>query len=634
MSNSQLQQIHIYPIKSSRGISLSNSWVDDFGLSFDRRFVITDLNGQFITARTESRICLIQANITANGLILTAPDMPILHIDYQHFSQKYQSVTVWKDTIDAQDCHQDYDLWFSQYLNKPCRLHYFGDKSKRQVKNSNSSVAFADGYPLLLISQASLEALSNKAGINFSMAQFRPNLVVSDCEPFEEDSWQHIRIGEVEFELTKPCSRCIFTTVDPLTAEKHSRQEPLQTLKQFRQVEGGDVMFGQNLIQLNQGQVKVGDSVTVLARQSPPAFVIPAKKGTDNNQKAAKAPQKFTLTCIDIINETHDVKTFAFTTKNKEKVDYIPGQHLPMTLLINGDTVNACYTLSSSSTRDNYLKITVKRVEQGLVSNFLHDSFQVGDEVIASTPSGNFHLEKVPVNKVLLLSAGSGVTPMLSMLKGMVDNKNRLQSDDIVFFHSAHSEDDIIARQQVAQLQEQHGNCQVLYTLTREIKPQWQGFQGRLNQNMLSKIKDLTSRQVFVCGPLGFRETAKKALLALGLPEQQFHFESFGDNRARSPKDITSAEKAQTKAVNLLFDSWDKSVLGNNQQTILEQAEDAGLHLPFACRSGMCGTCRIKLESGEVTQLANDALTEAEQAQNYVLACSCIPKTDIVISGD
>ena len=639
MSKNQLQQIHIYPIKSSAGISLSNSWVDDYGLSFDRRFVITDLNGMFITGRSDPKICLIQANITATGLILTAPDMPVLHLEYHHFSPKYQPVTVWKDTISAQNCHQDYDLWLSKYLNKPCRLQYFGDKSQRKVKNKNSAVAFADGYPLLLISQASLDELSNKAGVNFSMAQFRPNLVISNTDAFEEDSWQHIRIGEVEFELTKPCSRCIFTTVDPQTAEKHQQQEPLQTLKQFRQVADGEVMFGQNLVQLNQGQVKIGDSISVISRKAPPVFIKPQTKTSDKGsvtttKAAGTKPQKFTLCCIDIINETHDVKTFVLTTKNKEKIDYVPGQHLPITLNINGDMVNTCYTLSSSPSRDNYLKITVKRVEHGLVSNYLHDSFHIGDEFSASLPAGKFHLKTAPANKVLLLSAGSGVTPMLAMLKGLVDNKTAIQSEDIVFFHSAHSEDDIIARQTVAQLQQQHGNCQVIYTLTRHIKPQWQGFQGRLNKNMLAKITELTSRQVFVCGPLGFRETAKDALLALGLPEQQFHFESFGDNSAKPKQQAQTPAQTAKKAVNLLFDSWDKSVLGNNQQTILEQAEAAGLHLPFACRSGMCGTCRVKLESGEVTELANDGLTQAEQAQNHILACSCIPQSDVVISDD
>ena len=116
MGPPSLHSLHIYPIKSAAGIALSKSWVDDLGLSFDRRFVITDANGQFITARTEPILCLINVNLSEHGLALTAPDMPTLHISYQKLSPTYKTVTVWADNIQAQYGHEDYDLWFSQYL--------------------------------------------------------------------------------------------------------------------------------------------------------------------------------------------------------------------------------------------------------------------------------------------------------------------------------------------------------------------------------------------------------------------------------------------------------------------------------------------------------------------------------------
>ena len=639
----QLQQINVYPIKSSAGISLSSSWVDEFGLSFDRRFVLATLQGQFITARTDAKICLIQANITATGFKLTAPDMPVLSIDYQQFNNRYTQVTVWKDDIKAQVCHEDYNRWFSEYLGKPCQLLHFGQLSQRHVKNSNASVAFADGYPLMLLSSASLSHLNQQAQMTFLMSQFRPNLVVDGCQPFEEDSWQHIRIGEVEFELTKPCTRCIFTTVDPRTAQRHPQKEPLRTLQSYRQNEKGDVMFGQNLVQLNQGQVKLGDTVTVLAKKSLPTIILPKATKTEAS-KIVKATanmtqtnaDSLTLTCRDIVDETHDVKTFVFAVVGKEEIspDYIPGQHLPITLNINNQPVNACYTLSSSPTRDQHLKITVKRVENGKVSNYLHYHFNIGDELSARKPAGNFHLKTAKLNKVLLLSAGSGVTPMLSMLKAMADNKQTLQADDVVFFHSAHSEADIIAKDEVTQLQHRHGQCQVSYTLTRSAKPEWTDYQGHLNEQMLRNIPDLLQRQVFVCGPEGFRESAKALLIKLGLPDSHYHFESFGSKKSATSAPETNNKPAQKvkQKVNILFDSWDKSVKGNTKETLLEQGEAAGLILPYSCRAGMCGSCKVKLESGDVEQLAADGLTDDEQQQGYVLACSCIPQTDVVVT--
>ena len=238
LSTIKLAQINIYPIKSTAGIQLSSSWIDEYGLSFDRRFVLCADNGQFITARTAHKLCLIQASLTATGLKLIAPNMPVLSIDYQTFSRSYQNITVWKDTISAQHCQATYDMWFSEYLNQSCQLLYFGKNSQRYVKNKTNQVAFADGYPLLLISESSLKDLNHKCPDTeaLTMARFRPNLVISGCDAFAEDSWGHIRIGEVEFELTKPCSRCIFTTVDPLTSEKHKTMEPLTTLKTYRQV--------------------------------------------------------------------------------------------------------------------------------------------------------------------------------------------------------------------------------------------------------------------------------------------------------------------------------------------------------------------------------------------------------------
>jgi len=169
--------------------------------------------------------------------------------------------------------------WFSEYLQRPCQLLYFGEKSSR-IKKENTvdarKIAFADGYPLLLISQASLDDLNQRLSANnqktVSMAHFRPNIVVENCLPFAEDGWQYIRIGNVEFKVSKPCERCLFTTVNPVDGIINSQQQPLSTLKTYRQTSNGEVLFGQNLIPLTSGQIKQGDNITITKLQQPPVF--------------------------------------------------------------------------------------------------------------------------------------------------------------------------------------------------------------------------------------------------------------------------------------------------------------------------------------------------------------------------
>ena len=279
MSILQLSQINIHPIKSCSSISLSSATVDQLGLIGDRRFVLVDEQGLFITGRTYPQLTLIMIKQTAQGLTLNAPNMPNLLINFSKFSSNYKKIQVWNDLINAQHCAEAYDRWFSQFLSTPCQLMYFGEKSQRLVKDYNDEVAFADGYPLLLISQASLDDLNHKLKQQqlspITMSQFRTNLVIANGEAYQEDSWRHIRIGEAEFEVVKPCSRCVFTTVDPKTGEKHSEMQPLKTLRQYRASRHKKgIMFGQNLITIKQGTIKLNDTIEVLSTQTAEIYKI------------------------------------------------------------------------------------------------------------------------------------------------------------------------------------------------------------------------------------------------------------------------------------------------------------------------------------------------------------------------
>jgi len=279
MTTVTVSDLFIYPIKSTKGINLPYANVDELGLAFDRRFVVSDNSGQFITARTEPSLCLVTTVLSAKEVTLSAPNMPTLILSYQEFSDQYQNVNVWDDEIAGQHCSTKVNSWFSEYLQRPCQLLYFGEKSSRIKKENTDNarkVAFADGYPLLLISQASLDDLNQRLAANnqktVSMANFRPNIVVENCLPFAEDGWQYIRIGEVEFKVSKPCERCIFTTVNPENGIIDIQQQPLSTLKTYRQTSNGEVLFGQNLIPLSDGCIKQGDILTVSKTKQAPIF--------------------------------------------------------------------------------------------------------------------------------------------------------------------------------------------------------------------------------------------------------------------------------------------------------------------------------------------------------------------------
>ncbi|MDX2367333.1 MAG: YcbX family protein [Colwellia sp.] len=290
-----VSNLYIYPIKSTMGISLPDANVDELGLAFDRRFVISDNSGQFITARTEPTLCLVTTMLTEQGITLSAPNMSTLTFSYKRLSKQYQDVTVWGDEIAGQCCSTEANSWFSDYLKRPCQLLYFGEASTRQKElNTDKArkLAFADGYPLLLISQASLDDLNQrlfaKNQKTVSMAQFRPNIVVDNCLPFAEDGWQYIRIGDMEFKVSKPCERCIFTTVNPENGIKDAQQQPLSTLKTYRQTSNGDVLFGQNLIPLTSGNIKQGDKLTVSKLQQPPLFNQPSSTPVTTTMKKKK----------------------------------------------------------------------------------------------------------------------------------------------------------------------------------------------------------------------------------------------------------------------------------------------------------------------------------------------------------
>lgn len=606
MSSAHLSQINVYPVKSVAGIALSTAWVEKQGLMFDRRFMVALADGSMVTARKYPAMVKVRSTLTPDGLIFTAQGKPPLTLRYADFKLQEAPATVWKDNFVAYTTTDEADDWFSEVLGQRVELLFSGQQSNRVREKVGSNVSFADGYPLLVISEGSLEELNRRSPERHSMDQFRTNLVVSGTLPFAEDGWKRIRIGEVEFEAVKPCERCILTTVDVETGTFRPTQEPLRTLSQFRANERGGVFFGQNLVAKNEGMIRAGDEVQVLEYKEKEAY-------------QDQGLRHYRMTCVEREEIARDFITFWLEPQQDELPGYQPGQHLPIELVIEGERVTRRYTLSSSPSRPGRLAISVKRINGGRVSNWLISHLQVGDALTTEAPDGSFHLDGTQSGQpLLLLSAGSGVTPMLSMLRYLADHD---QIDDVVFYHQCRSVEDIPVRDELQQLERQFTGLKVFISLT-QAPLDWFGLKGRFSLSHLKQVKDVTQRQVFVCGPDGFMQKAKNLLLKQGLPQTAYHQEAFGV-ALTAPKEL--------KTVQLNING--KVFSGNNQAPLLDQAEEAGIHIESSCRAGLCGACKVTVQSGKVHQPQVPALPEHERHMGVVLACCCVPETDVEIVG-
>ena len=281
MTDLTVSQLWIYPIKSLRGISLDTVQLEKRGFQYDRRWMLVDSGNQFITQRQYARMALIETELSDFGLSVRAPDMPVLIIPYPDQQvELYDEIEVkcWDDQVTVQHINTAIDNWFSEFLGIDCQLVYMPDNCERVVDPNfalnNDIVSFSDGFPNLLISEASLEDLNHRVDIELSMNRFRPNIVISGGDPYVEDTLKHFRINSIDFFGVKPCSRCVITTVNPQTAEKEGR-EPLNTLSGYRKL-NNQVFFGQNVLHklsyVSDNLVKVGDIVEVIQQLQPLKF--------------------------------------------------------------------------------------------------------------------------------------------------------------------------------------------------------------------------------------------------------------------------------------------------------------------------------------------------------------------------
>jgi len=209
-----LSRLFVHPVKSMRGLQVSYSLVTATGLAFDRQFMITDPQGMFITARQYPNLVLFTPVLLPDGLMISAPEGESITVKFRDFAGVHSPTEVWGNQFTSLIAPEPVNRWLSGYLKRDVQLRRVGDEPTRRVKkHPEVPLSFADGFPYLLINEASMQDLQRRCPGGVRIEQFRPNIVVSGAQAYAEDSWQTIRIGEVIFDLVKPCSRCIFTTV-------------------------------------------------------------------------------------------------------------------------------------------------------------------------------------------------------------------------------------------------------------------------------------------------------------------------------------------------------------------------------------------------------------------------------------
>lgn len=264
MKQIQVSGLYIYPVKSCAGIAVTSATLDRRGFVDDRRFMIVDDAGSFLTQREFPKLALIAPRTDSDVVSLTAPGMSAIDCRIRR-GRGDATVTIWGDTCAATDQGDEVSAWLARFLGTRCRLVRQAADDVRRIDptyatSAQDEVSFADAYPLLLISEASLADLNSRLDVSLPMNRFRPNVVVSGSDPYAEDTWRSIEIGAVEARVVKACVRCVTTTVDQSTAE--TGKEPLRTLATYRKGPRG-VMFGQNVIHAGTGTINVGDSLRV-----------------------------------------------------------------------------------------------------------------------------------------------------------------------------------------------------------------------------------------------------------------------------------------------------------------------------------------------------------------------------------
>ena len=332
------------------------------------------------------------------------------------------------------------------------------------------------------------------------------------------------------------------------------------------------------------------------------------------------------LTVKEVIRETKDSITVVFE-KPVFNMPYESGQFLTLISKINNKETRRAYSLCTSPFVDKYPAVTIKRVENGLMSNFLNDNLQAGHKVAVLPPMGNFitNYENSRKRSLVLFGGGSGITPLLSILKSVLIKE---PASKVLLVYANRNEESIIFKEKLKKLESQYkGRFCVSHVL--------ENVEGYLTQNLIealvSKHTNIKLASYFICGPKPMMDLVTSSLLAFSVPDENIKKESFLNEEISDEQNLTNKKETVDRQVKVILDGTVFEVKVSSNRSILDSGLDMGIDMPYSCQSGLCTACRGKLKSGKVNMTSSDGLSDEQLAEGYVLTCQSHPETDDVV---
>jgi ferredoxin-NADP reductase/uncharacterized protein YcbX len=613
-----LSRIFVYPVKALDGVSVRSSPVLSSGaLADDRRFAMFDGLGQFINGKRNARVHLLRsAYDPATQSLTIAAGAGGQAKTFNIFSERAAL-----------------EGWLTNFFEFPVSFR------------ENVAAGFPDDTDSpgpTFISTGTLQAIADWFGLTLDQtrARFRTNLEVDGVPPFWEDrlyglrgTTVRFRIGQVLLDGINPCQRCVVPARDSLTGKslpdfaKRFVELRRKYLPEWAETSRFNhfyrVAINTKLVPDQPGaQLTIGDGVEVIG----PTGVA------QDPTKAAPPPQRWSgrLRVKQVLQTTPTVRTFRLAPMEGEKLPftYLPGQHLNIELKIDGAVHRRCYTIASTPTRPQCCELTVKRDESGTVSRHLHDEIEEGMELDVSGPGGRFTFTGNEAEGLVLIGAGVGITPLMSVIRYLTD-RNWPGAIDLIY--CARTQRDIIFEQELKSLTESFPNLRVTTTLTQEPDVEWSGPRGRITVELLRRtLPDAVSRRVHICGPIEMANDVKRMLEEVGVPADQIKSEAFGGPKPKSNGDAVAGNGGAVSGT-VTFAESGKSAAVHNGQTVLDAASCVGIGIDRGCLAGICGRCKVRLLSGTVEMEVEEALNDDEKRNGLILACQAKPLGSVAI---
>lgn len=381
----------------------------------------------------------------------------------------------------------------------------------------------------------------------------------------------------------------------------------------------------------------VGAVVAPAPAGAAPAAPVAAPEAGDAARAAAIGPWSGSLRVANVFVETPAIKTFRLVNPTGGSIpfSFIPGQFLTLAVALAGKTTKRSYTIASSAAQREYVEITVKREDQGVVSRYLCDRVAPGDLLQISAPQGRFTFSGSESESIVLIGAGVGITPLMCIVRSLTD---RGWNKDIFLLFACRSSDDFVFRDELERLQKRHANLHVVATMTRSDGTVWMGPKGRLTKELIAQsVPDLVTRRIHVCGPSAMMDATRAILADLGVKTGQVFTEAFGPaekKEARQTAVQTAMVEAPAETTPMVsFSISQKAAPLPPGTSVLEAAEHVGVSIDNSCRAGTCGLCKVKLLKGAVTMAVEDGLSPDDKSQGVILACQAQSKTNIEVEA-